>query len=151
MLAALTFAPWGHGTEGWKPSITGLGKVSIDGASGDEVAFLQDHTGRPGLVVLACAAVIVIAGLLAAWRAEPRIAAAGIGVTAALGAGIWTVVVLAELPVHLFDDAVGEALGDARPALAAGWGAIGVLVVSILILGAAATTLWTAIRGDESS
>ena len=66
LLVLLAQVQWGSTDEGVEPSITGLGRVTILGASDDDVAFFfEDNTGRPGLSVVVLGAVIaVVAGVV---------------------------------------------------------------------------------------
>lgn len=131
-LASTSFGPWGVGHQGFQPTVTGLGKVSVSGASAADVAFLQAYTGRPGLVTLLLGVAIVVAAGLAWWRAELRIVGSSVALLAAGGALTWALVVLSAPEDKLFDAAVNEAVGADGSVLSVGWALWATVVVSVI-------------------
>ncbi|MFW0789520.1 hypothetical protein [Gordonia sp. CPCC 205333] len=142
-LFGLSFASWGVGKEGVEPSVSGLGKVSVPGASAEDVAFLQNHTGHPGLWTLILGAVIAVVGVLMWWRTEFRRGGALIAAVAGLGAAIWTVVTISAPERRLFDTSVNDALDAGSSVLQPGWGLLGSLAIALACVGAA---VWALVR-----
>lgn len=132
VLFGLAFATWGVGAEGVKPTVSGLGKVTISGLSADDVGFLQDHTGRPGLVTLVLGAIVAISAVLAWWRTELSLIASAVAAIAGVAAVAWTVLTLAAPETRLFDEAVNDALDGGSSVLNPGWGLIGSIVMSVV-------------------
>ena len=51
LLVSLTMAPWGVGDEGVRPTVTGLGRVTVEGASAADVAFQTLQRRFQGLLL----------------------------------------------------------------------------------------------------
>ncbi|MEY1677082.1 hypothetical protein AB4Z55_23200 [Gordonia sp. ABKF26] len=159
LLVLLAQVQWVWTDEGVEPSITGLGHVKILGASDDDVAFFfEDKTDRPGLSVVVAGAVIAVVAALGWWRARLRPSAIGVIGLASIVALVVGVRVLSDPAAQLFSDSVSEALGADLPAMQAGYGLIGTVVVAALLLvvvvGWVLTTWWprpTLSQTDESS
>lgn len=148
VLFGLAFAPWGIAREGVQPSVSGLGKVTVPGATADDVAFLQDHTGRPGLITLLLGVVIIVAAGLAWWRTElTRVGLAVAALAATVAAG-WAVLTVSSPESKLFDAAVNEALDDRSSVLAPAWGLFGSAAVAglCIVVGVGASVLAAAER-----
>ncbi|GAB18860.1 hypothetical protein GOEFS_068_00050 [Gordonia effusa NBRC 100432] len=143
MLFGLAFASWGIGKEGIEPSVSGHGKVSVPGATADDVAFLQDHTGHPGVWTLVLGVVIAIAGALGWWRTEMRTVGAVVAALGGLGAMIWAIITVSGPERRLFDASVNDALDAGSSVLQPGWGLLGTLAVAIVVMAAAA---WSLVR-----
>lgn len=145
MLFGLAFATWGVGTQGVQPTVTGLGKVSVRGLTADDVAFLQAHTGRPGLVSLVLGIVIAISAVLSWWRTELHRVASAVAAIVALATAIWAMLTVWSLESKLFDAAVNDALGGGSSVLRPGWGLIGTIVVAgvCAVVGVSAATYLT--------
>lgn len=76
LLVLFAQVEWGSTDEGVQPSITGLGRVTVPGASDEDVAyFFADNTDRPGLTVLVAGIVVAVAAALGWWRERLRPAA----------------------------------------------------------------------------
>jgi hypothetical protein len=159
LLVLLAQVQWGWTEEGVEPSITGLGHVKILGATADDVEFFfEDKTDRPGLSVVVVGAVIAVVAALGWWRARLRPSAIGLIGLASMIALVVGIRTLSDPAAQLFSDSVSDALGSDLPAMEAGYGLIGTVVVAVLLLAVVAgwvlTALWprpTVSRSDESS
>ncbi|MYR06846.1 hypothetical protein GTV32_11255 [Gordonia sp. SID5947] len=141
LLVALSLVPWGVSDQGVKPSVTGLGRVSVPGAAPEDVAFLEDLTRRPGLVTVIVGVVIAIAAALAWWRSElrwPAVVVVGVGAVVAL---VVAVVTLSDPGKHLFESRVTDAVDSDTPIISVGYGLVGVLVVSVVLIGLMMSTV----------
>ena len=135
LLVLLAQVQWGSTDEGVEPSITGLGRVTILGASDDDVAFFfEDNTGRPGLSVVVLGAVIAVVAALGWWRPRLRPSAIGLIGLASVIVLVVGIRTLSDPAAHLFSDRVSEALDADLPEMQAGYGLIGTVVVAILLL-----------------
>ncbi|MGV9713871.1 hypothetical protein ACWDTI_24800 [Gordonia sp. NPDC003424] len=134
LTVAFALVPWGTSDEGVRPSITGLGRVSVPGARPEDVAFLEAHTDRPGLVTLLVGTVVFVAAVGGWWRRAVFGWAVGCVAVAALCAVVWTAIVLSNVAGHLFDDRVTEALGDDLPSMSPGYGLVGSLIVGVVLI-----------------
>lgn len=135
LLVLLAQVQWGSTDEGVEPSITGLGRVTILGASDDDVAFFfEDNTGRPGLSVVVLGAVIAVVAALGWWRPRLRPSAIGLIGLASVIVLVVGIRTLSDPAAHLFSDRVSEALDADLPDMQAGYGLIGTVVVAILLL-----------------
>ena len=152
LLVAFGLAPWGVSDQGVRPKVNGVGRVSVPGAAPEDVVFLENHTQRPALVVIGLAVVIVLAAALGWWRATAFWPAIAVVTAAAAVATVWTAIVLTAPDEHLFDRSVVQALDAPSTILQPGYGLIGSLVVSaiVLILSATATVLRLGVRGIPS-
>lgn len=153
VLGGLTFAPWGYGEEGVEPSINGLGEVSVPGATAEDVAILQEHTQRPGLLVLGLAALVLVGAVLAWWqppgRKDGRVdvvlsvsgsAVCGLG---GLLAAIQGLRVVLDPSARLFTAEILALVGEVDgPILQPSWGAYGVIVVGLGITVGAVAGTW---------
>ena len=156
LLVALAQVKWGVSDEGVRPSITGLGRVSVPGAAAEDVEYFFDgQTRRPGLIVIVAGAVVALAAALGWWRASlrwPAIVVVGLGGAVALGVAV---VALSDPAGHLFSERLTEALDLDLPTMQPGYGLIGTLIVGVLVLALAvfwAATSWRRpTRTDESS
>ncbi|MEO9326753.1 hypothetical protein [Gordonia aurantiaca] len=135
LLVLFAQVEWGSTDEGVQPSITGLGRVTVPGASDEDVAFFfEDNTERPGLTVVVAGVVIAVIAA-SAWRRE-RLRPAAIGLI-----GVASIVVLVvgvrtmtDPAAHLFSDRVAQALDLELPTMDPGYGLIGTVVVPIALL-----------------
>ena len=135
LLVLLAQVQWGSTDEGVEPSITGLGRVTILGASDDDVEFFfEDNTGRPGLSVVVLGAVIAVVAALGWWRPRLRPSAIGLIGLASVIVLVVGIRTLSDPAAHLFSDRVSEALDADLPDMQAGYGLIGTVVVAILLL-----------------
>lgn len=164
LLVLFAQVEWGSTDEGVQPSITGLGRVTVPGASDEDVAFFfEDNTDRPGLSVVVLGAVIAVVAALGWWRARLRPAAIGvIGLASVIAAAVG-IRTLGDPAAHLFSDRVTEALDLELPTMQPGYGLIGTVVVAVLlfvVVGfAVVTSVWPGrspdadrvSRNDESS
>ncbi|MFW0787025.1 hypothetical protein AAFP35_21215 [Gordonia sp. CPCC 206044] len=133
LVVAFSLVPWGRSDEGVRPSVSGLGRVSVPGAQPEDVAFLEEHTLRPGLITVVLGAVIVLFAAIGWWQPRVRwVTLAAIAIACAVSFGT-AVVVLADPAGHLFDARVNEALDSSTPLLSPAYGPIGVLVVSVVV------------------
>ena len=133
-LASLTLAEWGVGDEGVRPAVTGLGKVSVPGASPADVVFLEEHTQRPAVPLLFCGALIVL--IAAAMWLHDIVFWTGLivlGIIFAI-ASVRTVQVIADPAPRMFDSLVTTELESDMPAMSAGWGAYAALAVCVVAL-----------------
>ncbi|MFT4394413.1 hypothetical protein ACLTEW_05695 [Gordonia lacunae] len=147
LLVLFAQVQWGSTDEGVEPSITGLGRVTILGASDDDVAFFfEDNTGRPGLSVVVLGAVIALVAALGWWRPRLRPSAVGLIGLASIVVLVVGIRTLSDPAAHLFSDRVSEALDADLPEMQAGYGLIGTVVVGILLLAAVGfwvlSTVW---------
>ncbi len=149
LLVAFSLVPWGVSDQGVQPSITGLGRVSVPGAGPEDVAFLEEHTLRPGLVTVVLGAVIAVVAALAWWRPRLRRPAVVIVGLAAVGALIAAIPTLADPAGHLLDDQVNSALNSDSSLLGAGYGVIGVIVVGIVLIGLVVAAALTPAGGSS--
>ncbi|GAB05674.1 hypothetical protein GII30_19715 [Gordonia amarae] len=134
LLVSLTMAPWGVGDEGVRPTVTGLGRVTVEGASAADVAFLEEHTQRPGLPLLLAGAVVVATAAAMWWRdilIWPRSLVLAIAFAAA---AVRTIRVIADPAPLVFDSLVTRELESQLPTMSAGWGVYGALVVCVVAL-----------------
>ncbi|WAC54066.1 hypothetical protein [Gordonia sp. SL306] len=141
LLVAFSLVPWGVSDQGVKPSVTGLGRVSVPGAAPEDVAFLEDLTRRPGLITVVVGVVIAIAAALAWWRSElrwPAVVVVGVGSVVSL---VVAVVTLSDPGKHLFESRVTDAVDADTPIISVGYGLVGVLVVSVVLLGLMMSTV----------
>lgn len=136
LIVALSMGPWGVSSEGVRPGVNGLGRVSVPGASQQDVAFLESHTEQPGLVTVGLGALIVVAAALGWALPKAKWIALAICGVAGLGSVITAVIILTDPAGHLLDDAVNEALGTGPQVLSPGYGLIGVLIVGLVVIGA---------------
>ncbi|GAB89743.1 hypothetical protein [Gordonia rhizosphera] len=149
LLVAFSLVPWGVSDQGVQPSITGLGRVSVPGAEPGDVAFLEEHTLRPGLATVVLGTVIAVVAALAWWRPRlrwPAVVIVGLGAVAALVAAI---PVLADPAAHLFDERVNDALSQDSPLVGVGYGLVGVTVVSIVLIGLVVAVALTPAGGSS--
>lgn len=154
LLVAFALVPWGASNQGVRPSITGLGRVSVPGARAEDVAFVEVHTQRPGLVTLLLGTVVFVAAAVAWWRAQLSRWAGAVVAVAAVCAVVWTAVVLGDVAGHLFDDRVTEALGNDLPVMSPGYGLVGSVVVGVVLVGMFVAVVLIGAqltRSDESS
>ncbi|MBM7277923.1 hypothetical protein JTZ10_09150 [Gordonia rubripertincta] len=164
LLVLFAQVEWGSTDEGVQPSITGLGRVTVPGASDEDVAFFfEDNTDRPGLSVVILGAVIALVAALAWWRERLRPAAIGVIGLAAVVALVVGIRTLSDPAAHLFSDRVTEALDLELPTMQPGYGLLGTVVVAVLLLVvvgfAVVTSVWPGrsvdpvevSRNDESS
>ncbi len=135
LIAAFSLVPWGTSSEGVQPTVSGLGRVAVAGATPDDVAFLESHTERPGLVTVILGAVIVAAALVGWAVPKSRWIVLAVIALSGLGASAVAVATMINPASHLFDDAVNSALGDGTLVLSTGYGVFGVLVVGIGVVG----------------
>ncbi|MFE0747689.1 hypothetical protein [Gordonia sp. NPDC058843] len=147
LLVLFAQVQWGSTDEGVEPSITGLGRVKILGASDDDVAFFfEDNTGSPGLSVVVLGAVIALVAAIAWWRPRLRPSAIGLIGLASVVVLVVGVRTLSDPAAHLFSDRVSEALDAELPDMQAGYGVIGTVVVAILLLAVVGfwvvSTMW---------
>ncbi|AZG45859.1 hypothetical protein [Gordonia insulae] len=149
LLVAFSLVPWGVSDEGVRPSITGLGRVSVPGAGPEDVAFLEDHTLRPGLVTVVVGIVIAVAAAAAWWRPRVRWPALIVIALASIVAMVAAVLTVANPAAHLLDDQVNRALDLDTPLISPGYGLIGVVVVSIGIVGLMIAAAITRIGGSS--
>lgn len=134
LLVAFGLAPWGVSDQGVRPKVSGVGRVSVPGAGPEDVAFLENHTQRPALVVIVLAVVIALAAVVGWWRQPvfwPATVAVAVGSAAVTG---WTAIVLTAPDEHLFDGNVLGALDAPSTILTPGYGLIGALVVAAVVL-----------------
>ncbi|NDZ96032.1 hypothetical protein G3I13_05375 [Streptomyces sp. SID6673] len=141
LLVAFSLVPWGVCDQGVKPSVTGLGRVSVPGAAPEDVAFLEDLTRRPGLITVAVGVVIAIAAALAWWRSEVRWPAVVVVGIASVVSLVVAVVTLSDPGKHLFESRVTDAIDADTPIISVGYGLVGVLVVSVVLLGLMMSTV----------
>lgn len=135
LLVLLAQVQWGSTDEGVEPSITGLGRVTILGASDDDVAFFfEDNTDNPGLSVVVLGAVIALVAALGWWRPRLRPAAIGLIGLASIIVLVVGIRTLNDPAAQLFSDRVSEALDADLPEMQAGYGLIGTVVVAILLV-----------------
>lgn len=134
-IAGFTLAPWGITHEGVQPSVTGLGGVRVPGATAEDVAFLTDHTQRPGMVLLAIGAVTIVLAALATWRPTLRLAAAGWSIIAGLVTIGWSIAVLSAPEHRLFDNQVTDTLDAGPSVLQPGWGLLAEIVTGAVLVG----------------
>ncbi|MBD0861778.1 hypothetical protein IA539_11225 [Gordonia sp. zg691] len=164
LLVLLAQVEWGSTDEGVQPSITGLGRVTVPGASDEDVAFFfEDNTDRPGLSVILLGAVIAVVAALAWWRARLRPAAIGLIGLASVIALVVGIRTLSDPAAHLFSERVSQALDLDLPTMQPGYGLVGTVVVAVLLLVvvgfAVVTSVWSGgaagvarvSRNDESS
>lgn len=134
MLASLTLAVWGVGDEGVRPSVTGLGNVTVPGASPDDVAFLEEHTRRPAVPLLFCGALAVLFAA-AMWLHDIVFWTGSVALTITFTvAAVRTVLVIADPAQLVFDKMVTTELESDMPAMSAGWGAWAALAVCVVAL-----------------
>ena len=135
LLVLFAQVQWGSTDEGVEPSITGLGRVTILGASDDDVAFFfEDNTDNPGLSVVVLGAVIALVAALGWWRPRLRPAAIGLIGLASIVVLVVGIRTLNDPAAQLFSDRVSEALDADLPEMQAGYGLIGTVVVAILLV-----------------
>lgn len=135
LIVAFSLVSWGDSSQGLSSKISGVGRVSVPGAAPEDVAFLEAHTQRPGLVTIVLGAVIAAVAAVGLWRRRLRpIALAVIGL-AAVGAAVAAAIVVADPSGQLLDDAVTSTLelAPGEQILQPGYGVIAVLVVAILL------------------
>ncbi|MDL9936199.1 hypothetical protein QSJ18_05545 [Gordonia sp. ABSL1-1] len=151
LLVAFAQVRWGVSDEGVRPSITGLGRVSVPGATDEDVDYFFDgQTRRPGLVVVVAGSAIAAAALVGWWKRPARpvaMAVIGIGAVTALVVGIRTV---RDPAAHLFSDRLTQALDLDLPDIQPGYGLVGVVGVAGVLLAVVAfwlVTTWTVGRG----
>lgn len=142
-IVATSQAKWGASREAAQIRVNGLGGVSAESASAEDVsALFAGHTHRPGLVTLAMGVVIVVAAVLAWWapirRIRPAVLALHI-VAAAVSVCvvIWTAIVLTDPSTRLLDAEVVAAVDLSGPLLHPGWGLIATLVLGLVAASAA--------------
>ena len=131
LIVAFSLVSWGDSSQGLSSKISGVGRVSVPGAAPEDVAFLEAHTQRPGLITIVLGAVIAAVAAVGWWRRRLRpIALAVIGLAAATAA-----IVVADPSGQLLDDAVTSTLelAPGEQILQPGDGVIAVLVVAILL------------------
>ena len=146
LLVAFSLAPWCVGDEGVKPSVSGLGKVQVAGASSDDVAFLEEHTLRPGMITVFAGAVIAVAAVVLWWRRSvfwPSIVVIVFGALAALVQGV---TVFADPAPHIFDELVVAELAGELPALSPAYGLYGIVIVSVVTVVVAAVAIIVTLR-----
>lgn len=131
LLVLFAQVEWGSTDEGVQPSITGLGRVTVPGASDEDVAyFFADNTDRPGLTVLVAGIVVAVAAALGWWRERLRPAAIGVIGVASAVALVAGAMVLADPAAHLFTDRVARALDSELPRMDPRYGLIGTVAVA---------------------
>ncbi|MEE3849563.1 hypothetical protein VZC37_04425 [Gordonia sp. LSe1-13] len=135
LLVAFSLVPWGVSDAGVQPSITGLGRVRVPGAAPEDVAFLEEHTMRPGLWTVVLGALIAVVALVAWWRPALRWPAVVIVGLCAIGALAVAIPTLADPGAHLFDQRVQDAVRVESPLIDVGYGLLGVLFVGIALIG----------------
>ena len=151
LLIAFAQVKWGISDEGVQPSITGLGRVSVPGASADDVAYFFDgQTRRPGLWVVIAGAVVAVAALAGWLRRQFRWPAAVIVVVAALVSLVTAVWTISDPAARLFSERLTEALDLDLPTMQPGYGVIGTAVVAVVLVGL--MVFWVAVgrRADSS-
>lgn len=148
LLISFTMAAWGVGDEGVRPTVTGLGRVTVEGASAADVAFLEEHTQRPGLPLLLSGAVVIVTAAAMWWRDIlfwPRSVVLAIAFAAA---AVRAVRVITDPAPLVFDSLVTSELESDLPTMSAGWGAYAALAVCVaaLIVLIAHLVLWAVDR-----
>ncbi|SKX84242.1 Uncharacterised protein [Mycobacteroides abscessus subsp. abscessus] len=136
LIVAFSLVSWGDSSQGLNSKISGVGRVSVPGAAPEDVAFLEAHTQRPGLVTIILGAVIAAVAAVGWWRRRLRPIALSVIGLAAVGAAVAAGIVIADPSGRLLDDAVTSTL-DLAPGeqiLQLGYGVIAVLVVAILVV-----------------
>ncbi|MCX2963424.1 hypothetical protein [Gordonia aquimaris] len=149
LLIGFSLVPWGISDEGVQPSITGLGRVRVPGATAEDVAFLEEHTLRPGLWTVTFGAIITVVSLLAWWRPRlrwPAVAVVGLGAVATLAV---TIPALADPGGHLFDQQVQDAIRVESPLVDVGYGLLGILIVAIALIGLVVAAALTPADGSS--
>ncbi len=141
LLVAFGLAPWGVSDQGVRPKVSGVGRVSVPGAAPEDVAFLENHTQRPALVVIILAAVIAIAAVVGWWRQSAFWPAIVVVASGSAAVTVWTAIVLTAPDEHLFDDSVLGALDAPSTILTPGYGLIGALVVAAVMLVGSVTAM----------
>lgn len=136
LLIAFAQVKWGISDEGVQPSITGLGRVSVPGASADDVAYFFDgQTRRPGLWVVIAGAVVAVAAL-AGWLRRgirwPMAAVVTAAAVVSLAVAVWTI---SDPAARLFSERLTEALDLDLPTMQPGYGVIGTAVVAVVLVG----------------
>ncbi|GAC68462.1 hypothetical protein [Gordonia soli] len=151
LLVGFSLAPWGTSDQGVRPSVSGVGRVSVPGASAEDVAFLEQHTQRPGLVVIGAAVLILIAAADGWWRPQAFWYASAIVGIPAVGVLIWSIVTVASPEQRLFDDQVIDALDGPSSILAPGYGVVGTAVVSAVMIVGVLGAIALRVRADRVS
>ncbi|WP_270483457.1 MULTISPECIES: hypothetical protein [Gordonia] len=72
LIVAFSLVSWGDSSQGLNSKISGVGRVSVPGAAPEDVAFLEAHTQRPGLVTIILGAVIAAVAAVGWWRRRLR-------------------------------------------------------------------------------
>ncbi|MXP23288.1 hypothetical protein GIY30_18285 [Gordonia sp. HNM0687] len=149
LLIGFSLVAWGVSDEGVQPSITGLGRVRVPGATAEDVAFLEEHTMRPGLWTVMFGSMVTVVSVLAWWRPRLRWPAVLIVGLSAIGALAVTIPTLADPGAHLFDQQVQDAVRVESPLIDVGYGLLGTLIVGIALIGLVVAAALTPADGSS--